>query len=84
MGVFWGVLKFQIFLGVLEITGFVGFFFVCLFFFFWGGGLNGRCLARAYVIIKNESTPTPWDCRITTTKSCGFVGGRDATVALPA
>ena len=33
---------------------------------------------------KNESTPLPWDCRMTTTESCRFVGGRDATVALPA
>ena len=47
MGVFWGLLKFQIFLGVLEIPVF--------FLFFlggggWGGGrVNGRCWARAYV-----------------------------------
>ena len=26
--------------------------------------------------------PPPWHCRMTTTKSCRFVGGRDATVAL--
>ena len=34
MGVFWGLLKFQIFLGVLEIPVFFFFFF----FFFLGGG----------------------------------------------
>ena len=42
MGVFWGFLKFQIFLGVLEIP-----VFFCLFFF--DGGVNGRSWARAYV-----------------------------------
>ena len=45
--------------------------------------MNGRCWARAYVWRKWEY-PLPWDCRMTTTKSCRFVGGRDATVALPA
>ena len=35
-----GLLKFQIFLGVLEIP------------FFFGGGVNGRCWARAYVYRK--------------------------------
>ena len=32
MGVFWGLLKFQIFLGVLEIPVFF------VYFLFWGGG----------------------------------------------
>ena len=46
MGVFFfffgggGVLYFEIFLGVLEIPD---------IFFFLGGGVNGRCLARAFV-----------------------------------
>ena len=33
----------------------------CLKFliFFIGGGVNGRCCARAYVWRKNESTPRP-------------------------
>ena len=50
MGVFWGggVLKFQIFLGVLEIPVFVVVVVVVLFFF-GGGGVNGRCWARAKV-----------------------------------
>ena len=30
MGIFWGLLKFQIFFGVLDIPD--------IFFFFWGGG----------------------------------------------
>ena len=54
-GVFLGVAKIQIFLGVLEIPVFYV-FFVCVcvvfffFFFFFGGGvMNGRCWARAYV-----------------------------------
>ena len=40
MGVFWGLLKFQIFLGVLEIPVFFLFCFVfyVVFFFFGGGG----------------------------------------------
>ena len=43
-GILGGLLKFQIFLGVLEILIFF------LFFFFWGGGgMNGRCWARAKV-----------------------------------
>ena len=47
-------LKFRIFLGgggwgVLEIPDF--------FFFFWGGGVNGRCWARAYIWRKHESNP---------------------------
>ena len=33
---------------------------------------------------KMRVPPPPWDCRMTITKSCRFVGGRDATVALPA
>ena len=37
-GVFWGFLKFQIFLGILEIPVF---FFVYLLFFFLGGGRGG-------------------------------------------
>ena len=48
MGDIFGVLKFQILLGVLE-------FLIFLF----GGGVNGRCLARAYVRRKTESIP--WD-----------------------
>ena len=41
------MLKFQIFLRVLEIPVFL---FVCFFFFFFlGGGVNGRCWARAKV-----------------------------------
>ena len=88
MGVFWGVAIISyVFLffcwGGGGFLKFLGFFF-CFFFCFWGGGVYGRCWARAYVWRKNESTPTPWDCRMTTTKSCRFVGGRDATVALPA
>ena len=44
--IFGGLLKFQIFLGVLEIPD--------IFFFLGGGGgggggVNGRCWARAYV-----------------------------------
>ena len=76
----WGCYNFKYFGGVLEIPVFFC-LFVCLFF--WG--VYGRCWARAYVWRKNESTPpTPWDYRMKTTKSCRFVGGRDATVALPA
>ena len=53
-----------------------------IFFFFGGGVVNGRCWARAYIWTKNESDPSPpYDCRMTTTKSCTFVGGRDATVS---
>ena len=50
MGVFFwgGVLKFQIYFGVLEIPVFCCVFFF-LFFFFGGGVVNDRCLARAYV-----------------------------------
>ena len=39
MGVFFELVKFQIFKGELEIPD----------IFFWGGGVNGRCWARAYV-----------------------------------
>ena len=39
---FFGLLKFQMFFGVLEITD----------IFFWG--VNGRCWARAYVCRKNR------------------------------
>ena len=61
MGYFWGLLKFQIFLGALEIPVFLCVFFffcvcVCVFCFFFvffcgggGGVMNGRCWARAYV-----------------------------------
>ena len=43
LGVFLGgVNNFKYFLGVLEIPGF-------FFWFFFGGGVNGRCRARAYV-----------------------------------
>ena len=51
MGYFWGLLKFQIFLGVLEIPVFLCVFFVCVcvcvcfffffFFFFFAGGGGG-------------------------------------------
>ena len=72
---------------------FLFFFFVCLFvfcfvflFFFWGGG--GGCTVDAGPEPTNEEKmrvpPTPWDCRMKSTKSCRFVGGRDATEALPA
>ena len=47
-GHFWGVAKIQIFFGELEFL---------IFFFFGGGGVNGRCWARAYICRKNESTP---------------------------
>ena len=46
-GILGGLLKFQIFLGVLEIPVFCFFVFLLLFFF-WGG-VNGRCWARTYV-----------------------------------
>ena len=36
--IFWGLLKFQIFFGVLEIPD------------IFGGGVNGRCWVRAYVL----------------------------------
>ena len=43
MGVFFGgVLKFQIYFGLLEIP---------VFFFFWRG-VNGRCWARAYDVVR--------------------------------
>ena len=79
MGVFFlggGLLSFQIFFFFFFFLGGGGGFLKFLIFF-GGEGVYGRCWARA-------STPTPWDCRMTTTKSCRFVGGRDATVALPA
>ena len=39
VGIFWGLLKFQIFLGFLK---FLWFFFVLFFLFFsWGGGGGG-------------------------------------------
>ena len=41
-----GLVKFQIFLGVLEIPD--------IFF-----GVNGRCWVRAYVWRKNETPPPP-------------------------
>ena len=41
-GYFWGLLKFPIFFGMLEIPDF-------FFFLGGGGGVNGRCWARAYV-----------------------------------
>ena len=44
MGIFFGLLKFQIFFGVLEIPD-----------IFWG--VNGRCWALAYICRKNERTP---------------------------
>ena len=40
-GYFWGLLKFQIFLGCLKFL--ICFFFFFFFFFFLGGGVNGRC-----------------------------------------
>ena len=58
MGVFWGVVKFQIFLGVLEIPAFFVFYFAfvcvcccCFFlcvFFFWGGGGGGGVVNGRY------------------------------------
>ena len=56
-GILGGLLKFQIFLGVLKIPvfwggggGFLWFsFFFFFFFFFGGGGVNGRCWAQAYI-----------------------------------
>ena len=50
-GVFFGSLKIQIFFGVLEIP--------YIFFFLGGGGVNGRCWARACVCRQNESTRSP-------------------------
>ena len=44
-GIFGGLLKFQISLGGLENSC----FFFSFFFFFLGGGMTGRCWARAYV-----------------------------------
>ena len=41
------MLKFQIFFGVLDIP----------IFFFWGGGVNGRCWSKPTYEEKNESTP---------------------------
>ena len=38
MGVFWGLLKFQVFLGVLEIPVFFCFFWFILLLFLGGGG----------------------------------------------
>ena len=38
MGYFWGLLKFQIFLGVLEIPVFCVCVFFFVFFCFFGGG----------------------------------------------
>ena len=38
MGVFWGLLKFQIFLGFFEIPAVVLLLSFFFFFFFWGGG----------------------------------------------
>ena len=74
---------------VLEIpVFFFFFFFFCFFFCFFGGG--GGCTVDAGPEPTYEEKmrvpphPTPWDCRMTTTKSCRFVRGRDATVALPA
>ena len=84
MGVFWGgggCYNFKYFGGW---GGFLKF----LFFFFGGGGW---CTVDAGPEPTYEEKmrvpsppPTPWDCRMTTTKSCRFLGGRDATVALPA
>ena len=74
LGVFGGgVLKFQIFLGVLKFL-----------FFLWVWGGERKMLGPSIRMKKNESIPPPpCDCRMTTTKSCRFVGGRDASVALP-
>ena len=77
-GYFGGLLKFQIFLGVLEIPV----FFLCVFF--WGGRTVDAGPEPKYEEKMRVPPPPPWDCRMTTTKSCRFVGGRDATVALPA
>ena len=75
--IFWGG-------GVLEIPVFLGGFF--FLFFFLGGGCTVDAGPEPTYEEKMRAppTPTPWDCRMTTTKSCRFVGGRDATEALPA
>ena len=46
--IFFGMLKFQIFIWSAWNS-----------WFFFGGGVNGRSWARAYVWRKNESTPAP-------------------------
>ena len=52
-GVYFGVAKISNIFGVLEIPVFFCFFFVFFLFFkfffvfFWGGGVIGRCWARA-------------------------------------
>ena len=50
MGIFLGLLKFQIFFRGAWIS-----------WYFWG--VKGRCWARAYVCRKIESTPPPWGPR---------------------
>ena len=47
MGKFGGLLKYQIFWGTC----------IVVLFFFWGVGVNSRCLVRAYVARNIESTP---------------------------
>ena len=52
-GIFFGLLKFQIFFGVLEIM---------IFFFFWGGGGCGgemKMLGPSLYMEKNQSTLSP-------------------------
>ena len=82
-----GFLKFLFFFVVFFFV-----FFLFFFFFFLGGG-GGGCRLDAgseptyeekMKVPPTPPTPTPWDCRMTTTKSCRFMGGRDATVALQA
>ena len=52
MELFFGLLKIKIFFGVLEIPDIFG-------RGGGGGGVNGRCWARAYVRGRNYSTPAP-------------------------
>ena len=61
--IFWvvGLLKFQIFIGVLQMPE----------FFFWrGGGGNGRCWARAYIWRKMRAPPPPGVCPSVQTYPC--------------
>ena len=76
--------------GVAIISNILGgflkflFFFVCLFVCFFGGCTVDAGPEPTYEEKMRVPPPTPWDYRMKTTKSCRFVGGRDATVALPA
>ena len=83
MGVFWGVAKISNIFG-----GSWNSYFFFLFFFLGGGvwtvdaGPEPKCEEKMRV--PPPAPPPPRDCRMATTKSCRFVRGRDATVALPA